>query len=181
MPSWHHTDLTAAAGIPANAFGSPTSFFDPTAFFYPTRAAYHVFYRGDDNHIHQLRWKSGVWQYANLTNLAWAGILAEPAGNPTSFFDPTGPAYHVFYPGLDSCIHELLWQGGVWHHNNLTTAASAPAYLQGNPTCFSIRVESVFLSIQYQYVFYPTWNSRIHALWWAPPYLFIHKENRPFP
>jgi hypothetical protein len=163
MPSWHHQDLTTLAGAPVNSTGDPTSFFNPTSVFDPTGSALHVLYRGSDSHIHELGLQTGVWQDTDLTIAASAP--ANAAGSPTSFLEPTGPAYQVFYRGSDSHIHQLQGNSGIWQHTDPITAAGAPANATGNPTSFLIRVESVFLSIQYQYVFYRGSDGHIHGLW----------------
>jgi hypothetical protein len=155
---WQHADLSTTAGAVAYASGYLTSFFDQA------NAAGHVFYRGGDNHIHELQGKGGVWQHTDLTTAAGASGYA--FGNPTGFFDAIGRAEHVFYRGGDRHIHKLQGESGVWRHRDLTTAAGAPANVSGNPTSFLIRVESVSLSIQYHYVFYRGSDGHIYALWW---------------
>jgi hypothetical protein len=52
---WKHTDLTTAAGAPANATRLPTSFLIRVESVLLIQYQY-VFYRGSDGHIHALWW-----------------------------------------------------------------------------------------------------------------------------
>jgi hypothetical protein len=133
-----------------------------TGFFDPIGPVLHVVYSA--GRIYELMWGNGEWRHADLTTLA--GALANATGNATGFSDATGRVEHVFYRGSDSHIHKLQKSlSGVWQHTDPTTAAGAPANATGDPSSFLIRVESVFLSIQYQYVFYRGSDGHIHALW----------------
>jgi hypothetical protein len=156
MPSWHHQDLTTLAGAPVNSTGDPTSFFNPTSVFDPTNSALHVLYRGSDSHIHELGLQTGVWQDTDLTIAASAP--ANAAGSPTSFLEPTGPTYQVFYRGSDSHIHELQGNSGVWQHTDLTTASGAPANPVANLASFFDPTSSAYQ------VFYRGSDSHIHQL-----------------
>jgi hypothetical protein len=120
--NWHDGgNLTAIAGAPVLAVGTPAG--------YAFEAAYtqHVYCRGTDGNIHELRWATatGGWHY-------W-GRPTELAGAPLAAGDPAGYAFdaqdteHVVYRGADGHVHEL-WRisGGAWHHNDLTARTGAP-------------------------------------------------------
>ena len=83
-------DLTAAANAPV-AGGDPTAWFDAHA------RLKHVVYRGQDNHLYDLRWIPG--QAVSCVDLTMEGAAPQASGTPFGF---SGPTYqHLTYRGVD--------------------------------------------------------------------------------
>lgn len=118
---WHDGgNLTAITGAPTLADGQPS------VYAFEAQFTQHVFYRGIDGNIHELRWATDTsgWHY-------WGNLTAQ-TGAPKAAGDPRGYVFvpqdtqHVVYQGVDGHIHELWWDT-IWHHNDLTTRTGAPA------------------------------------------------------
>lgn len=114
-------NLVAITGAPVPAVGVPAG--------YAYEAAYtqHVYYRGTDGSIRELRWATATdgWHYwGDPTALTGA---PPAAGDPAGYVFDAQDTEHVVYRGVDGHIHEL-WRtsGGAWSHNNLTAATGAP-------------------------------------------------------
>jgi hypothetical protein len=135
--TWQDRDLTAAAGAPDTASGSPR----PMAYRRSDGVSM-VVYRGADNYIHSLylelvrqgnSWQE-VWHWANLSAIT---------GSPTAASDPYGYVRSdgistVVYTGSDGHIHDLRLEGS-WIWADLTAIAGAPtaagrpiAYVRGD-------------------------------------------------
>lgn len=135
--TWQDRDLTAAAGAPVTASGSPR----PMAYRRSDGVSM-VVYRGVDNHIHSLylelvrqgnSWQE-VWHWADLSAIT---------GSPTAASDPYGYVRSdgistVVYTGSDGHIHDLRLEGS-WIWADLTAIAAAPtatgrpiAYVRGD-------------------------------------------------
>lgn len=119
---WHDGgNLTAIAGVPVLAVGDPTG--------YAFEAAYtqHVYYRGTDGNIHELRWATatGGWHYWGTPTALTGAPLA--AGDPAGYVFDAQDTEHLVYRGVDDHIHEL-WRisGGTWNHNDLTARTGSP-------------------------------------------------------
>jgi hypothetical protein len=121
--NWHDGgDLTVITGAPVPAVGVPAGYAFEGEF------TQHVFYRGTDGNIHELRWAVATngWHY-------W-GKPTELAGAPPATGDPAAYVFdeqdteHVVYQAGDGHIHEL-WRiaGGAWNHNDLSGRTGAPA------------------------------------------------------
>lgn len=119
--NWHDGgDLTAITGAPVPATGVPAGYAFEGEF------TQHVFYRGTDGNIHELRWatSTGGWHYWGKPTALAGAPAAE--GNPAAYvFDAQGTE-HVAYLGVDGHIHEL-WRiaGEAWSHNNLSARTAA--------------------------------------------------------
>jgi hypothetical protein len=159
---WHHNDLTAATG-------APMAYTPPLGYAFETQRTQHVFYvSGGD--IHELWWDSNGWHYNDLTVAASAPTHG--IGDLRSYVFAAQGTQHVFYlatgnigQGGDGHVHELYWDSGGWHHNDLTAAAGAP--LASQPTGY------VFDAQGTQHVVYQglgadpyTGDGHIHELYW---------------
>jgi hypothetical protein len=117
----------------------------------------HVNYCGPGNHVCELWWDSAGWHFNDLTTAA--------AGAPPTASDPRGYVFvaqgtqHVNYLGPDGHVHELWWDGGGWHHNDLSLAASAPQAI-GNPGGYMFGAQGT------QHVNYRGTDNHVHELWW---------------
>jgi hypothetical protein len=150
--SWHHNDITAAAGAPA-ASGIASGYM------FPAQGTQHVVYRGIDQHIHELWWASDGWHHNDLS--ASTGAPAA-AGAPDGYMFVAQGTQHVVYRGGDEHIHELWWGSDGWQHNDLTAAAAGGAPLAaGNPNGY------MFANQRTQHVVYRGGDQHIHELWWA--------------
>jgi hypothetical protein len=122
--NWHDGgDLTVITGAPVPAVGIPAGYAFEAEF------TQHVFYRGTDGNIHELRWAAdtGGWHYFGKPTQLTGAPLA--AGDPAAYVFDAQNTEHVIYQGVDEHIHEL-WRisGGSWNHNDLTqrTGAALP-------------------------------------------------------
>lgn len=118
---WHDGgNLTTITGAPTLAQG------EPSGYAFEEEFTQHVFYRGVDQDIHELRWgtDTGGWHYwGNLTTLTGA---PKASGDPRGYVFVPQSTQHVVYTGVDNHIHEFWWDG-AWHHNDLTQRTGAPA------------------------------------------------------
>ncbi|MBX7434061.1 hypothetical protein JDV09_18360 [Mycobacterium sp. Y57] len=145
---WHHTDLTAALGLPLVTPAAGYAFD-----FYGTR---HLVCFDMNSHIHELRGDPGGWYHSDLTVDTGA-----PVGVPmTGYAFEAQRTGHVIY--IDDAptrhIHELWWDTNGWHHNDLTAATGAPT---GNAVGYA------FEGSYTQHIFYSSsTDNHIHELWW---------------
>jgi hypothetical protein len=154
---WHDGgNLNAITGAPVLAAGRPTGYA------FEAKLTQHVFYRGTDNHIHELRWgaDTGGWHYWGSPTLATGA--PEAKGDPCGYVFVPQETQHVVYRGVDDRIHELWWDEAGWHHHDLTVATGAP-------TAGSDAVGYVFgFRKDTQHVVYAAEDRRIIELAWSP-------------
>ena len=154
--SWHHHDLTDAAGAPPIGAGSsPTgySFAEPDTIY----GTQHVVYVGSDSHVHELWFDqdtSDGWQHHDLTQAANA---------PPAVGVAVGYGYNnvqrVFYEGTDQDIHVLTWnENGGWNDYDLSQATGAPP-AAGPPSAY------VFDAQGSEHAIYLGLDGHIHELW----------------
>jgi hypothetical protein len=119
-PVWSHVDLTAATGAP-NARSVPA------AYAFEGEKRQHVFFRGDDDHLHELAISIGdqSWGHYDLTAATGAPPMA---GAPCGYAFEAERRQHVVYTGADHHLHELAISIGddAWGHYDLTAATGAP-------------------------------------------------------
>jgi hypothetical protein len=116
--SWHHNDLTQAAGAPPAASGGG---LDGYATSYDNQQ--HVNFVGTDGHIHEL-WFDNAWHHNDLT-VATKAPLAWPGSRIDGYETAYDRQQHVNFIGSDGHVHEL-WFNGSWNQNDLTANASIP-------------------------------------------------------
>jgi hypothetical protein len=156
-PSWYMNNLSISAGDAAQAVDGPSGF--------ALQGLAQVFFRGTDQHVHELFWDSLGWHAQDLTNIA-GGPLCVSA--PAAYGFAGQSTQHVVYvaPGagpLTGPVHEL-WRdsGGNWHDGgNLTTIAGAPLPAVGAPAGYAFEAEFT------QHVFYRGTDDNIYELRWA--------------
>jgi hypothetical protein len=155
---WHHNDLTAVTGAPSSGD------YGFAAYAFNGQGTQHVIYTGQDGHVHELWWHINRWHHNDLTAVTGAiNAYLWPVGY---VFEAQG-TQHVIFVGYDEGdIHELWWDTGGWHHNNLSAATGAPPYLTG-------LAAYMFAAQGTQHVIYvaaedPNANNvqGLHELWW---------------
>jgi hypothetical protein len=103
--NWRHNDISEIAGDAPEASG------DPSAYMWQDDESQHVFYRGTDNHIHELHWRAGRegpnWRHNDLSAAANAPNAVE---GPSTFVWQDEESQHVVYRAVDGHIHELNWK-----------------------------------------------------------------------
>jgi hypothetical protein len=120
--NWHDGgNLTTITGAPLPAVGTPAGYAFEAEF------TQHVYYRGTDGNIHELRWATATngWHYwGKPTQLTGAPLAS---GDPAGYVFDAQNTEHVVYLGVDGHIHEL-WRisGGAWNHNDLIARTGAP-------------------------------------------------------
>lgn len=121
--TWHHHDLTAAAG------NAPLSASKPFGYVWRQDDSQHVVYRGRDDSIHEL-YTHGSWRHNDLCRQA--NVLANAVGAPTAYVDEPHAIEHVIYRDQKGGLHEL-WYDGSWHANQLdgTPSLGDPFGLMG--------------------------------------------------
>jgi hypothetical protein len=99
VPVWSHVDLTAATG-------APKAKSVPAAYAFEGEKRQHVFFRGDDDHLHELAISIGdhAWGHYDLT--AATGAPAPLVGLVGYAFEAER-RQHLVYQGADRHIHEL--------------------------------------------------------------------------
>ena len=113
----------AALAAPG-AIERPTQSNSPIRFYDRYQA---VYFRGDDNHLYQLRFENGRWIENQLTRDG-----EKAAGDPFPFNDGR-PI--LFYRGEDNHIHRLSQTTNGWERTTLTTQPFQLA--SGDPTAYS--------------------------------------------
>lgn len=101
---WSHNDLTAAAGAPDAASGSPLD-------GYTSPKQQHVNFIGVDRHVHEL-WYETEWSHNDLTAATGAGVV-DFAGRKSSLdgYETTySNQQHVNYVGTNNHVLELWYQ-----------------------------------------------------------------------
>jgi hypothetical protein len=127
-PNWRHADLTEITGAPA-ARGSPA------AHVWQDDERQCVFFRGEDNHIHELRWRrqdDPHWSYFDLTRITETEAEETlAADSPATYVWDDDESQHVFYRGQNDHIHELHWRRRGrppnWRHADLTATIQESA------------------------------------------------------
>jgi hypothetical protein len=150
---WHHNHLTAAAGAPPG--------FLLAAYAFEAQGTQHVIYTGvSDDHVHELWWDAGGWHHNDLT--VAAGAPAGGVGQLEAYAFEAQGTQHVIFSGLsDSHIHELWWDAGGWHHNDLTLAAGAPPAIGQLWTAYPFELQGT------QHVIYTaSTDFDTYELWW---------------
>jgi hypothetical protein len=131
MSGWMKADLTAQANAP-DAASDPSGF----STHFGSAPTGRVVYRGQDNHIYELRLEAGQeWKRADLTNQAGG-----PDANFATFAYVTpfngSQAARVIYCARDAHIHELrLESGGDWKKADLSALAGS-ADADGRPCAY---------------------------------------------
>jgi len=122
---WHHADLSVLAGA-ADALpraGTPLAGF-ATEF----TGQQHVFYIDPGGLIHELMFGDS-WVHANLTVVSGAANSPAVAGSRlAAYVTGFNQQQHVVYLSLENHVHELMFDG-AWHHQDITAAAGATAFL----------------------------------------------------
>src|SRR6185437_15099556 len=118
--AWGHYDLTAATGAP-----EPGA--DPIGYAFEAERRQHVFFHGEDDHLHELAISIGdqAWGHYDLTAATGAPKIASPL---YGYAFEAEKRQHVFYAGADHHLHELAISIGdqAWGHYDLTAATGAP-------------------------------------------------------
>ena len=157
---WHTNDLTVAAGAPDPLPNNPLA-----GYAFNAQGTQHVLFAGRlDSHIYELWWSAleAGWQFNDLTVAAGAPTTswgdAPPIGLVGYAFESQF-TQHVIYHSADHHIHELWWNAGGWHHNDLTAATGAPPGF--------VLAAYAFEAQGTQHVIYTgVSDNHIHELWW---------------
>jgi hypothetical protein len=130
---WRQEDLTTVTAPGSAASGSLAAYTTDWS------QQQHIVFMGTvgtDNHVFELMY-DGAWRVADLTHDS--GTTAAPTPPAASSSPLVGYAsswnnqQHVIYLGADRNIHELICDGGVWHHANLTdTNAGVSGMVSGS-------------------------------------------------
>lgn len=147
---WHYNDLLAAAA------GAPTATGNPTGYVFEAQGTQHVNYVDTNSHVSELWWDGTGWHWNDLT-AATGAPLAQVNRNTPGYVFPSQGTQHVNYVGVDNHVHELWWDSGGWHHNDLTVAAGAPD---------SQTAPSGYMYAATQHVNFLGADNHIHELWW---------------
>jgi hypothetical protein len=156
---WHTDDITAATGAP-HATG------DLVGYAFEDQRTQHVLYqRVSDHHIQELWSDPAGWHADDLTALTGAPPASGPmAGYVAKAVSGGQGTQHVVYVGLtDKHIHELSWDAGGRHADDLTAATGAAKFGSGLAV-YSFDVQGT------QHVIYTDDNypSHFHELWSDP-------------
>lgn len=91
-----------------------------------------AYYLGDDQHIYQLGWNNGVWNYVDVTQAAGAPPTNGGAMVATTVRDISEP--RVYYISPNQHIHELSWsdQNNQWSYRDLKMDAGGPPAAVGS-------------------------------------------------
>jgi hypothetical protein len=153
-----YSDLTFEAGYAISIWGralAPLTAGDPAGYEFKANQSRHVNYRGYDNHIYELYWKNGVWQWYDLTRITGAPLAA---GDPKGYTVEAQGTMHVNYRSQSGAIIELYWNKG-WHWYDLTHDSTVPTLAEGDPAGYVFTNNS-------QHIVYRGQNGHIYELWW---------------
>jgi hypothetical protein len=119
----------------------------------------HVFFRGADGNLHELRSDAAgtTWSHTNIT-LATGSPQPAPDAHPSAYAFQGQKTLHVVYRAMDGVIHELWGPVGVWNHNAIGAAFGLAA---GDPSGYVTEFGGT------QHVVYRAKDDQIHELWWS--------------
>jgi hypothetical protein len=86
----------------------------------------HVIYLGSDGHVHELVYSAGDWSDQDLSLDAGWPLAVRPMTAVTGYASTAPDQLHVNAVGVDQHLHEYVYDGGIWHHVDLTTASATP-------------------------------------------------------
>jgi len=148
---WNLNDLASSARAPAAAS-------NPTGFVLPSRGTQHVYFRGTDDHIHELMWDRRGWRHADLHASLKAPLAV---GDPVAMASLRAGTRHVAYVGKDGHVHELASGTGRdadWRHTDLHAVTRTTAVVLGNPAACSLEKKGS------RHVFFRAEGGQIHEL-----------------
>jgi hypothetical protein len=147
---WNLNDLASSAGAPSAASNL-------SGFVLPSRGTQHVYFRGTDDHIHELSWDRRGWRHRDLH----AGVNAPLAkGDPAATVSLRAGGKHVVYVGVDGHVHELASAGGQtdWRHTDLNAVTRTTATVEGNPTVTSLEKKGT------RHIFFRGEGGKVHEV-----------------
>ncbi|MFJ8469673.1 hypothetical protein [Streptomyces swartbergensis] len=174
---WHHVDLNVASQ------GAPLATSDPAGYTWSADQTQHVVYRDAAFHIHELWFKGGLWNHADLHQEAGLGLLPV-VGEPDGYaWDEVAPfAQHVVFrqAGGQQRIHELTFVNDQWRHKDLMAAAgNVGDTAMSNPVCYVWDVDKT------RHVIFRDGVGRVHELWnngqWHHSNLTLATQGGPAP
>ncbi|WON73553.1 neuraminidase-like domain-containing protein [Nitrosospira sp. Is2] len=126
----------------------------------------HIFYRGTDGHVHELKSDpAGVaWTHADITATSGAPVPA-PDAQPGAYAFLSQKTLHVVYRDQEGVVHELWGFAGNWNHIAIGVGYGKA---DGDPTGYAFEGQGS------QHVVYRGKDQQIHELWWT---LFGWREN----
>ncbi len=152
---WSHNDLMSAdpGRTPRANHGTPMGYT------WDVDKTQHVIYRGMDDKIHELYYKTGVgWRHNNLTNIGNAPLALN---TPFGYSSITGGTQHIIFRNPGGNISELSYKGGVgWRYNWPIGAANSPFMrLRGRPVGHEWKTNGT------QHIFYQDKNGHIQEIY----------------
>jgi hypothetical protein len=151
---WSTNDLTADAGAPSAAIGSPVASAVNTI-----AHTMEVDYFGSDQHVHSL-WYNGFWHAADLTALA-GGVNAASGSPLTAAVNTIANTMEVDYLGDDHHVHSL-WYSGSWHAADLTALAGGVNAASGSPLTAAVNTIANTMEVDYLGD-----DQHVHSLWYS--------------
>ena len=128
---WVDTNLSVASGATALPAGN-------TLVAFTTSPALHVYFTGDDSHIHQTYATDGTnWQDQDLT-LATGGPLACQGCLGITGFNVGNFQYVYYLDANASHIHQLSYNNVSWTDEDLTALTKSPPAYFGSMSAFLI-------------------------------------------
>jgi hypothetical protein len=128
ITTWEHLDLSRATGAVAAAG-------DPMGYEFKAAGYQCVLYRGQDQHVHELRGAADVWGQWSHEDLTATSGAPPAAGEPFGYLFEMENRQHVIYRQADGFIIEIahtLGSSVAWEHYNLTLSLELPP-TTGNP------------------------------------------------
>jgi hypothetical protein len=99
---------------------------------------------------------AGSWHQNPIGSTSGA---PQSAGDPSGYMFPAQATQHVNYRGTNNHVAELWWNG-IWHFNDLTTAASGAPNAASNPHGYIFNAQGT------QHVNFLGPDAHVHELWW---------------
>ncbi|HEX6508565.1 MAG TPA: hypothetical protein VF221_13130 [Chloroflexota bacterium] len=129
--SWNRADLMDQVGEPPDAVGFPFAYVTHVEGTPISR----VIYRGNDNHVHELRLEGGGWRKADL--MQQAGGAPDAQGNPTACVTAMQrkQVARVVFRAADNHLHEVRLEDGSWKQADLSELAGA-SDAAGDPSVY---------------------------------------------
>ncbi|HEU0301219.1 MAG TPA: hypothetical protein VFR37_17275, partial [Longimicrobium sp.] len=144
-------DLTALASAPSAA-GQPSAFVNGSDDNI-------VIYRGGNNHIRSLYWRTGAVVHEDLSGFAGT---PPASGDPFAYYTAHDDTHQIVYLGNDGHLWELYWSGiapvAGW---DLSAPSGAPAAIGAPVAYYSAGTDT-------KHVIYRSADRRLHEIWWVP-------------
>src|SRR6185437_12322043 len=141
---------------------------DPIGYAFEAERRQHVFFHGEDDHLHELAISIGdhAWGHYDLTAATGAPLVRYPHDLLSGYPFEAERRQHLLFFTADDHLHELAISIGdhAWGHYDLTQATSAPPPAPPGADTAWLAAGYAFEAERRQHVVYTDANNHIQEL-----------------